>query len=86
MPNITLEGIAEVMREELKPINGRLGKVESRLGTIETIQNNHTTTLQQLLAKKKNKEEDKLIATERFDRLENWARQVGIKLGIKLEL
>lgn len=86
MANITLEGIANVIREELKPVNERLDKVESMLGTIETIQNQHTAALTQLLTEKKNKEEEKLVFAERFDRLEHWAQQVGLKLGIKLEL
>ena len=86
MANITLEGIANIIREELKPVNERLDKVESMLGTIETIQNQHTAALTQLLTEKKNKEEEKLVSAERFDRLEHWAQQVGLKLGIKLEL
>ena len=86
MANITLEGIANVIREELKPVNERLDKVESMLGTIETIQNQHTAALTQLLTEKKNKEEEKLVSAERFDRLEHWARQVGLRIGIKLKL
>ena len=86
MANITLEGIANIIREELKPVNERLDKVESMLGTIETIQNQHTAALTQLLTEKKNKEEEKLVSAERVDRLEHWAQQVGLKLGIKLEL
>ncbi len=86
MSNITLEGIAAVVREELKPLNKRLEKVEVRLGAIETTQIKHTTALDSLLIKKKTKDEEKLVSSERFERLENWAQQVGLKLGIKLEL
>jgi len=39
-----------------------------------------------MLTEKKNREENEKVSNQRFDRLENWALQVGNKLGIKLEL
>ncbi len=86
MPNITLEGIAGVIREELKPINETLAEQGATLTEHTKILNTHSSALTQLLIKKKNKDEEKLVSAERFDRLEHWARQVGLKLGIKLEL
>ncbi len=86
MSNITLEGIAGVIREELKPIKETLSEQGAILAEHTKTLNTHSTALTQLLTKKKNKDEEKLVSAERFDRLENWARQVGLKLGIKLEL
>ena len=48
--------------------------------------NGHTTALDQLLTKKQSKEDNTTVSVARFDRIEQWAQQVGQKLGIKLEL
>jgi septal ring factor EnvC (AmiA/AmiB activator) len=86
MPNITLENIAELLRDELKPINTRLTTIEETLAQHTKTLDIHTKALDTLLSKKKTKEEEKIISADRFDRLEQWASLVGKKLGIKLEL
>ena len=48
--------------------------------------NVHTTALDTLLKERQTKTDEKTISAERFMHLELWAKQVGEKLGIKLEL
>ena len=79
MSNVTLEGIANLLKEELKPINIKLAAIE------ETV-NNHTTVLDGLAKDVKKLLDDKTVSAARFDRLEHWAQLVGQKLDIKLEL
>ena len=79
MSNVTLEGIANLLKEELKPININLAAIE------ETV-NNHTTVLDGLAKDVKKLLDDKTVSAARFDRLEHWAQLVGQKLDIKLEL
>jgi hypothetical protein len=79
MSNVTMEGIASLLSEELKPIN-------TRLDTIEKTLNHHTTILDGLAKDVKTLLDGKAITDHRFERLEHWAQQVGQKLGIKLEL
>ena len=86
MSNITLDGIAAVIREELKPIKKTLAEQGVILAEHSKILNTHTTALDMLLTKKKTKDEENIVSAERFKRFENWAQQVGLKLGIKLEL
>ncbi len=45
MSDITLEGITELLREELKPVNNRLGVIETRLTSIDETVSEHTATL-----------------------------------------
>ena len=86
MPEITLVGIANVIKEELKPVNEKLAENSKILSNHTAILNTHTTCLQMLLSKKKVKDDNKTIETFRFDRLEKWAKQAGGKIGLKLEL
>ena len=86
MSNITLENIAELLREELKPVNTRLSTIEQTLAQHTKTLDVHTKALDTLLSKKKDKDEEKTVSVERFDNLEHWATLVGKKLGIKLEL
>ena len=46
----------------------------------------HTTALDTLLKAHKIKKDENIISAERFTHIELWAKQVGEKLGIKLEL
>ena len=48
--------------------------------------NVHTTALDTLLKARQIKTDEKTVFAERFTRLELWAKQVGKKLGIQLEL
>jgi len=82
MSEITLGGIAEVIREELKPVNRRLDSVESRLASVES----SVSLLDGIAKDVKTLLDEKSISAARFDRLEKWARMVGEKIGVKLEL
>ena len=86
MSKITLTGIANVIKEELKPVNEKLAENSKILSNHTAILNTHTTSLQMLLSKKKVKDDNKTTETFRFDRLEKWAKLVGQKIGVKLEL
>jgi hypothetical protein len=79
MSNVTLEGIASLLKEELKPIN-------ARLESIEATQAKHTTNLANLATDVKKVLDEKTVSAKRFDRLEQWAQLVCEKLGIRLEL
>ena len=79
MSDITLEGIAKVIQEELKPVNARLDAIETTLAQ-------HTTALDNLATDVKTLLHEKTISAHRFERLEHWAQQVGEKIGIKLEV
>ena len=48
--------------------------------------NSHTGTLDKILTTATKLDNERLVDTERIKRLENWALQVGEKLGIKLEV
>jgi hypothetical protein len=58
----------------------------SRVTTIEKTLSQHTSALEKLLTKKKTKDDENTVSAERFKRIEDWAVQVGQKLGIKLEV
>ena len=79
MSNVTLEGIAELLKQELGPIKTTLAEHTELL-------NSHTTSLETLLSAKKTKDDENTVSVHRFKRLEDWAEQVGKQLGIKLEL
>ncbi len=66
--------------------NGELQAFSSRFDSIESTLTAHTAALEQLLTEKKNRDEEKIVNAERFERLEHWAVLAGKKLGIKLEL
>ncbi|MCL5666492.1 MAG: hypothetical protein M1383_01860 [Patescibacteria group bacterium] len=86
MTEVNLENITKLFREELKPLNSRLDSIELTLEKHTKILDTHTAALDRLLKEKKDREEEKQVSEHRFERLENWAAQVGEKLGIKLEL
>jgi hypothetical protein len=79
MSNVTLEGIANLLAVELKPIKATLAEHTKILNT-------HTAALDGLAKDVKILLDDKTVSAARFDRLEHWAQLVGQKLDIKLEL
>lgn len=79
MSNITLEGIAELLKTELDPISADIGQIKQTL-------EEHTTALANLATDVKTLLDEKTISAARFDRLEHWGQKVGEKVGIKLEL
>jgi hypothetical protein len=83
MSEITLENIAKtmeaVLKQEIEPIN-------TRLDNIEKTQALHSASLEQLITEKKGREDNDKVSTHRFDRLEKWAKEVGNKVDIKIEL
>ncbi len=86
MSNVTLEGIAEVIRIELEPIRTDIKAVQLELSDVHKIVNNQTTSLDTLLTEKKNRDDNKIVEVDRIGRLELWAKQVGNRLGITIEL
>jgi septal ring factor EnvC (AmiA/AmiB activator) len=83
MANITLEGIADVVREELKPLKEDIAEIKTRLTSLETTVSLHTAALEQLLTEKKNREDNKMVSDGRLEYIEHWAKQVSQKLGIE---
>jgi tRNA threonylcarbamoyladenosine modification (KEOPS) complex Pcc1 subunit len=83
MSEITLEGIAAVIHEELTM---ELNPIKERLGNVEQTLAQHTTVLDSIAKDLKTLKDEKTIAASRLDRLEHWAQQVGRKLGIELEV
>jgi len=53
---------------------------------IKDVVNSHTGTLDKILTTTTKFDTERMVETERIKRLENWAVQVGEKLGIKLEV
>lgn len=82
MAEITIEAIAKaverLLKEETAPIKNSLAEIEQTLDT-------HTRALDQLLREKQIKDDEKTVMTNRFKRLEEWAKRVGDQLGIKLD-
>lgn len=79
MSNVTLEAIAGLLAEELKPINTRLDAIELTLGR-------HTTMLDGIATDVKDLLDHKDVTNHRLERLEQWAEKAGTKIGLKLEL
>ena len=86
MANITLKGIAQVIKTELEPVNTKLEAIEETLAQHTKTLDTHTKALDTLLKSRKNKLDENAVAAERFTRLELWAKRVGQKIGVKLEL
>ena len=72
--------------EDVTTITTKLTAVEETLAQHTETLSTHTQSLAALLTKKKTREDEKTVSVARFDRLEKWAGQVGVQLGIKLEL
>ena len=63
-----------------------LNELIKTVAEVKKIVDVHTTALDTLLTASKNKADAGTVSSERFERIERWAGQVGQKLGIKLEL
>lgn len=61
------------------------GEQKNVLSEIQRTLNTHTSALDKLLKDMENRENERLITIQRFDRLESWARQVSEKVGIKID-
>ena len=79
MPDITLKAIEQLLDAKLEPINTRLGAIEETLSE-------HTSALDSLAKDVKTLLDEKTVTAHRVERIEHWARVVGEKLGIKLEI
>ena len=78
MPNITLEGISNLLKEELKPINEKLAEHS-------TILNQHTNQLHAIAKDVKNLLDEKTVTVARFDRVEKAVKDLAIKAGLRLD-
>lgn len=74
----SMQGLFDYVETNLKPINERFDKIEA---TLEV----HTRALDRLLKDMENRETEKLVFVHRMERIENWAKQVAEKTGIKIE-
>jgi hypothetical protein len=83
MSNITLEGIANVVKVELEPISETLVEHTNILTEHTKILSKHTGALDQLLTEKKKKGDNKMVADDHLEYLEKWAKQVSQKFGIE---
>ena len=83
MSNVTLEGIAALLKVELKPIRETLVEHTKILTEHTKILSMHTAALDQLLTEKKNRDESKTVGDGRLEYLEKWAKQVSQKFGIE---
>ena len=76
MSNVTLEGIAALLKVELDPIRETLAEQTKTLAL-------HTAALETLLTEKKTRDDNKTVKDSRIDYLEKWAKQVSRKFGIE---
>lgn len=76
MSDVTLEGIAALLKLELDPIRKTLAEHTKTLAS-------HTAALEILLTEKKNRDEAKTVKDDRLDYLEKWAKQVSQKFGVE---
>lgn len=83
MSNITLEGIASLLKVELNPIKTTLDEHTKILVEHTKILSTHTAALDLLLTEKKNRDENKTVGDSRLDYIEKWAKQVSQKFGIE---
>ena len=80
MSDVTLKAIEELM-------DGMLDKkLDEKLEPIKQTQAQHTASLELLLSERKKKDGNELVSSHRLDRLEEWGKEVGSKVEIKLEL
>ena len=86
MSEVTLEGIAALLKVELEPIRETLDEHTRILSEHTEILSQHTAALDELLTDKKNRVNNEAIIAHRFERIEHWAQEVGPKVGVKLEL
>jgi hypothetical protein len=86
MANITLEGVAEVVKIELEPVNTSLVAIEEVLAQHTKTLDTHTRALDTLLKERKIKSDEKDVSVDRLTNLELWAKEASKKLGIKFDL
>ena len=79
MSNVTLEGIAALLKVELDPITATLAEHTKTLAL-------HTSALETLLTEKKNRDDNKTVEDGRLEYLEKWAKQVSKNLVLSLAL
>lgn len=79
MSQVTLEGIAALLKEELDPIKNTLTEHTQILSQ-------HTTALVGIAADVKSLLDHKTMTDHRLERIEHWGQEVGQKVGVKLEL
>jgi len=78
MSEITLEGVAKVIKSELEPIN-------DRLSALEESSLNHTKALDSIGKDVKALLAAKVVSEYRLERIEHWAKKAGEKIGVELE-
>jgi hypothetical protein len=69
MSNVTLEGIAALLKEELHPIRETLAEHTKILSEHTNTLSQHTAVLEKLLTEKKSKTDKETVSAHRFDRL-----------------
>lgn len=79
MSNITLEAIASLLSEELRPLNARMDNIETEL-------DRHTQMLDGIAKDVKTLLDHKTVTDHRLERVEHWAEKAGDKIGLKLQL
>lgn len=89
----SLEGTIGSMSKTLNAVAAQtanlvvdVSEMKTEVKEVHTTVNNHTGTLDKVLTTTNKLFAERLVATDRLKRLENWAEQVGQKLGIKLEV
>lgn len=82
MSEITLEGVAAVIREELKL---ELDPISSRLDNVENTLNQHTDLLDSIAKDVKILLDDRIITTHRIERMEKVVKELALKAGLKLD-
>jgi hypothetical protein len=78
MSEITLEGISQVIREELKP-------VKETLAEHTRVLESHTTALDGLAKDVKTLLGDRAVTTHRIESVEKVVKELAIKAGLKLD-
>ena len=78
MSNVTLEGIAALLKEELEPIRETLAEHSQILSQ-------HTAALVEIAADVKTLLDHKTLTDHRLERIEHWAQEVGPKVGVRIE-
>lgn len=80
MSNITLEGIARVVKVELEPLNTKLSDAQETLAHHTKTLDAHTKALDTLLSVRKKKSDENTVSSERF-----YVLKIGLwKLGESL--
>jgi len=79
MSKLTLESIAALLKEELGPIKQKLEEHSEILSQ-------HSAALVELSSDVKSLLDQRTVTEHRVERLEHWGKEVGQKVGVKLEL